>query len=63
MDEQRRPQLLTIEEAAQRLRIGRTKAYEMAATGELPTVRLGRLVRIPERRLNEMIEGRPAAAS
>lgn len=38
--------LLTVEEAARYLRISRAKAYAMAATGEMPTVRLGRSVRV-----------------
>ena len=38
--------LLRIPEVAETLGIGRTKIYEMIATGELPTVRVGRAVRI-----------------
>ena len=38
--------LLRVPEAAERLGIGRTKIYEMIATGELPTIRIGRAVRI-----------------
>ena len=34
-------ELLRAEEVANALRIGRTKAYEMMAAGELPVVRLG----------------------
>jgi excisionase family DNA binding protein len=39
--------LYPVDEAAEILGIGRTKAWEMAASGELPTVRVGhrRLVR------------------
>lgn len=39
--------LLTVEEAAQRLSIGRTKAYELMATGVLESVTIGRCRRIP----------------
>ena len=38
--------LLRIPEVAEVLGIGRTKIYEMIATGELPTVRFGRAVRV-----------------
>lgn len=40
------PAILTIEEAAAVLRIGRTKAYAMARDGSLPAFRVGVQVRI-----------------
>jgi excisionase family DNA binding protein len=40
------PLLLTVEEAAERLRIGKTKAYELVRSGALESVRIGRLRRI-----------------
>ncbi|MPY79828.1 MAG: helix-turn-helix domain-containing protein [Actinophytocola sp.] len=39
--------LLTAEEAAERLAIGRTAVYALLKTGELDSVRIGRLRRIP----------------
>ncbi|MEZ4494689.1 MAG: excisionase family DNA-binding protein [Dehalococcoidia bacterium] len=39
--------LLSVSEAAQLLGIGRSKTYELVATGELATVRIGRSVRVP----------------
>lgn len=39
--------LLTVEEAAQRLRIGRTKMYALIASGEVKSVTIGSLRRIP----------------
>lgn len=41
------PPIMTVPEAAAYLRIGRTRAYELVRTGILPSVKLGRLVRIP----------------
>lgn len=38
--------LLRVEEVARRLQIGRTKAYELIDTRELPSVRIGRAVRV-----------------
>jgi excisionase family DNA binding protein len=38
--------LLSIDQVAQRLNVGRTFAWELTASGRLPTVRLGRLVRV-----------------
>ena len=56
------PDLLTVEEAALVLRIGRTLAYGMAqewiATGGergLPCRRVGRLLRVPSRELAEFM--------
>ncbi|MBD0735782.1 helix-turn-helix domain-containing protein [Streptomyces sp. CBMA29] len=39
--------LLTVEEAARRLRIGRTTCYGLIRTGELESVPVGRLRRVP----------------
>ncbi len=38
--------LLKVEEAAVRLRIGRTTLYALIRTGELPSVRIGKLRRL-----------------
>lgn len=48
-------ELLRAEEVAGALRIGRTKAYEMMAAGDLPVVRLGRCVRVPRKSLEDWI--------
>ncbi len=47
--------LLTVEEAARRLGIGRSLAWRLVRRGDLPSVRLGRLVRIPDRALKDWI--------
>jgi excisionase family DNA binding protein len=39
--------LLTAEEAADSLKIGRCKVYDLIRTGELESVKIGRLRRIP----------------
>ena len=51
-------QLLRAEEAADMLGIGRTKIYEMIARGEIPALRIGRLVRVPRHALDEWIADR-----
>ena len=38
--------LLTVEEAAERLHIGKTKTYALVKAGEIESVRIGRLRRI-----------------
>ncbi len=49
------PAVLTVEEAAQILRLGRSAAYEAVRRGEIPSIRVGRLVRIPTHRLAAML--------
>ncbi|MFF3582700.1 helix-turn-helix domain-containing protein [Streptomyces mirabilis] len=39
--------LLTVEEAARRLRIGRTTCYGLIRTGELESIPVGHLRRVP----------------
>jgi excisionase family DNA binding protein len=39
--------MLTVEEAATRLRVGRTTAWGLVKSGELRSVQIGRLRRIP----------------
>ncbi len=66
------PEVLTVEEAAQVLRIGRGAAYELArrwrVTGGregLPVVRFGRSLRVPRAallRLLDVTDGRSSAA-
>jgi excisionase family DNA binding protein len=48
-------ELLTAREVQQLLGIGLSKVYDMMAMGELPTLRLGRLVRVPRSALMEWV--------
>jgi excisionase family DNA binding protein len=50
------PDVLTVEEAAEVLRIGRTAAYEAARRGELPAVRIGRSLRVPRHALDALLQ-------
>jgi excisionase family DNA binding protein len=50
--------LLRIPEVAETLGIGRTKIYELIATGELPTIRVGRAIRISVSTLQKWVEAR-----
>jgi excisionase family DNA binding protein len=47
----------SIAEAAAMLGVGRTLAYAMAQSGELPTVRLGRRVVVPRAQLEQLLAG------
>ena len=53
------PLTISVEEAARLLGIGRGLAYELARTGELPVLRLGRRLVVPRARLETMINGGP----
>ena len=48
--------LLTIEQAAERLKIGRTFAYGLIQRGELLSVKLGRARRVPVQAVDAYIE-------
>lgn len=47
---------LTVAETAQALRVGRNTVYELIRQGELPALRIGRAIRVPERGLREWLE-------
>ena len=47
--------LLTIPEAAKRLGIGRSKIYDLLATGNLEQVKIGRCARIPVAAVEEYV--------
>jgi excisionase family DNA binding protein len=54
--------LLKADEVARRLSLGRATVYLMMASGELPTLRKGRAVRVPARALEHWIEQQTVAA-
>jgi len=72
MDLENLPSMLRVDEAAALLRISRSRAYEEVAAFHrtagaegLPSIRIGRTLRIPKRALIEWIEaqlGGPTAA-
>lgn len=66
------PRVLTVEETAAFLRIGRSSAYEAIRAGEIPSVRIGRSLRVPRHALEAMLgienapdndDSRPAKAA
>ena len=48
---------LTVEEAGEILGICRNTAYSLAASGQLPTIRLGRRLLVPRQALERMLDG------
>jgi excisionase family DNA binding protein len=47
--------LLTVEEAADRLSIGRSLMYELIGCGQIASIRVGRLRRVPSESLREYV--------
>ena len=62
------PVLLTVEEAAECLSIGRTTMYSLVSTGAIESVTIGRLRRVPSECLEEYVlslrtSGQPESAA
>jgi excisionase family DNA binding protein len=51
-----RPLLVSVEEAAGLLGIGRTTLYELIRRGDVRPIRIGRCVRIPQRELEAFVQ-------
>jgi excisionase family DNA binding protein len=47
--------VLTVEQAAELLRVGRNQMYEAIGRGEVPHVRIGRTIRLSRRALEEWL--------
>ncbi len=56
MDEKQH-EYLKVPEVAEVLRIARSRAYELVADGKIPSVRIGRSVRVNRRELERWLEG------
>jgi excisionase family DNA binding protein len=49
------PTVLTLDEVAQILRIGRVSAYQAIARGEIPSVRVGKRILVPRFAFAQML--------
>lgn len=47
---------MKVREVAEFLQIGRSRAYELVADGEIPSVKIGRSVRVSRRELERWLE-------
>ena len=57
------PMTMSVPEAGKKyFRLSRNAAYAAAKRGELPTIKIGRLLRVPVRRLERMLDGEPSQA-
>jgi excisionase family DNA binding protein len=54
--------LLTPEEAFEAIRVKRAKGFQMLASGELPSIRIGRLRRIPVAALHTWVKNQQQEA-
>jgi excisionase family DNA binding protein len=57
-----RPAFLTVEEAADYIRLGRSKTYELITAGEFPHVKIGRATRVPFVGLKDWVDRQVEAA-
>lgn len=55
------PLLLTVRQVEATLQLGRTRTYELLRSGQLPTLRVGRLIRVSRIALEEWIARQIAA--
>jgi excisionase family DNA binding protein len=53
--------VMTVPEAGKKLGLGRNGAYEAAARGEIPTIKIGKLLKVPKVAFDRMLEGAGAA--
>ncbi len=56
MNDQADEKWISMFEVQEILGIGRTKAYELVATGEIPAVRIGRVLRVNREELDGWLE-------
>jgi excisionase family DNA binding protein len=49
-------ELMTVEQVQELLKVGRTFAYSLVRSGELPSYRVGRLIRIRRRDVERWLE-------
>jgi excisionase family DNA binding protein len=52
--------LLTVPEVMERLKVGRTMAYRLIRSGELPSIKVGRARRVATTALDDFIAARVA---
>lgn len=56
-----RPMLLTVKDLEIELQLGRTRTYELVRSGVIPTIRIGRSVRIPREALRRWVDTQTSA--
>jgi excisionase family DNA binding protein len=51
------PEIVTVDEMAAFLRIGRNQAYELVKSGRVPSGRFGRIIRVDKAALRDVMKG------
>ncbi|WP_292469179.1 helix-turn-helix domain-containing protein [Mesorhizobium sp.] len=46
---------MTVPEAGAKLGLGRNASYEAAARGDIPTIRIGKLIKVPKAAFERML--------
>ena len=60
MDDQTKPMTISVPEAGKKYYgLGRNGSYEAAKRGDIPTIKIGKLLRVPIRALEEMLNAAP----
>ena len=57
------PLVLTVPEVARALRISKGAAYQAVQLGVIPSVRIGRTVRVPRQALLALLDAQPAGGA
>lgn len=57
------PDVMTVAELAKRLRIGRSSAYGLVRKGEVRSIRVGRVIRIPATAVDDFLNTDPGTAT
>ncbi|RWM08945.1 MAG: DNA-binding protein [Mesorhizobium sp.] len=47
--------VMTVPEAGAKLGLGRNASYEAAARGDIPTIRIGKLIKVPKAAFERML--------
>jgi len=49
--------VMTVPEAGAKLGLGRNASYEAAARGDIPTIRIGKLLKVPKIAFDRILDG------
>lgn len=56
MNNEMERKVLTVPEAGAQLGLGRNASYDAAKRGDIPTIKLGKLLRVPKQAIERMLD-------